>query len=61
VLSSAVGIATTGVITNDWYAWGVDHGTVAQYGTMTRSFINEHPRPIPPEIGDSGYIPAPAR
>jgi photosynthetic reaction center M subunit len=61
VLSSSLGIIATGVVTNDWYAWGVDHGTVAQYGPMTRSFINQHPRTMPASIDGSSYIPAPAR
>jgi photosynthetic reaction center M subunit len=61
VLSSALGIIMTGVMTNDWYVWGVEHGTVAQYGPITRSAINQYPQPIPATIGDSGYIPAPAR
>lgn len=61
VLSSAVGILATGVMTNDWYAWGVDHGTVSQYGPMTRSSINQYPHPMPAASDASGYMPAPAR
>jgi photosynthetic reaction center M subunit len=58
VLSSGIGILATGTMTNNWYAWGVDHGTVLQYGPMTRSSINQHPRPMPPMTGPSGYMPA---
>jgi photosynthetic reaction center M subunit len=61
VLSSGIGILSTGVITNDWYAWGVDHGTVAQYGPMTRSNINQHPRPMPPAPAPAGYMPGPGK
>jgi photosynthetic reaction center M subunit len=43
VVSSAIGIISTGWITNDWYVWGVDNGTVEQYGPMTRSAINQRP------------------
>jgi photosynthetic reaction center M subunit len=41
VLSSALGIITTGTIVKDWYVWGVDHGWVSQYGEITRSAINQ--------------------
>ena len=59
VLASGIGILSTGVVTNNWYAWAVDHGTVAQYGPMTRSAINQRPRPMPPELlAPSGYMPA---
>jgi photosynthetic reaction center M subunit len=58
VLSSGIGILATGTMTNDWYVWGVDHGTVKQYGTITRSWINQHPRAMPPLTGPSGYMPA---
>lgn len=57
VLSSAVGILATGTMTNDWYVWGVDHGTVQQYGPMTRSAINQHPRPMPTFGMPAGYMP----
>jgi photosynthetic reaction center M subunit len=40
VLASALGIITTGTLVKDWYAWGVDHGWVQQYGPLTRSAIN---------------------
>ena len=60
VLASAIGIVTTGTVTNDWYVWGVDHGTVLQYGPITREAINQHPRPMPdmPASGNA-YEPAP--
>jgi photosynthetic reaction center M subunit len=58
VLSSGIGILSTGVITNDWYVWGVDHGTVKQYGEMTRSAINQYPKPMPPMGPPVGYQPA---
>jgi photosynthetic reaction center M subunit len=58
VVSSAIGIAATGTMTNDWYVWGVDHGTVQQYGPITRSFINQHPRPMPPAPAPAGYVPS---
>ncbi|GAC1408661.1 MAG: photosynthetic reaction center subunit M [Candidatus Velthaea sp.] len=45
VVSSAIGIITTGWITNDWYVWAVDHGIVEQYGPMTREAINQRPDP----------------
>jgi photosynthetic reaction center M subunit len=61
VLSSGIGILSTGVVTNDWYVWGVDHGTVAQYGPITRSGINEHPRAMPPITPPAGYMPAPGK
>jgi photosynthetic reaction center M subunit len=61
VLASALGILSTGVLTNDWYVWGVDHGTVQQYGPMTRSFINQRPQPMPPPSGPAGYMPAPGK
>jgi photosynthetic reaction center M subunit len=61
VLASAIGILTTGVVTNDWYVWAVDHGTVAQYGPITRSAINQHPRPMPASVLGAGYAPAPGR
>ncbi len=61
VLSSGIGILTTGVLTNDWYVWGVDHGTVARYGTITREGINQHPRPMPPPTPPAGYMPAPGK
>jgi photosynthetic reaction center M subunit len=60
VLASALGILTTGTVTNDWYVWGVDHGTVAEYGPITRSAINQYPRPMPPLPAD-GYMPAPGK
>jgi photosynthetic reaction center M subunit len=41
VLSSALGIITTGTVVKDWYVWGVDHGWVSQYGEITRSAINQ--------------------
>jgi photosynthetic reaction center M subunit len=44
VLSSAIGIITTGPIVKDWYVWGVDHGWVSQYGEMTRSAVNGMPQ-----------------
>lgn len=53
VLSSGIGILSTGVVTDDWYTWGVDHGTVRAYGPLTRSAINQHPRLM--------LRPAPAR
>ena len=61
VLASGVGILATGVMTNDWYVWGVDHGTVAQYGPITREGINQRPRPMPPMAPPAGYVPAPAK
>ena len=61
VLASGIGILTTGVITNDWYVWGVDHGTVAQYGAITREGINQRPRPMPPMPAPAGYMPAPGK
>jgi photosynthetic reaction center M subunit len=61
VLSSGIGILSTGVITNDWYVWGVDHGTVAQYGPITRSAINQRPRPMVLSNGTSGYPTAPVK
>jgi photosynthetic reaction center M subunit len=61
VLSSAIGIIMTGVMTNDWYVWGVDHGTVAQYGPITRSAINQYPRPMPPPPTGYAYVPAPGK
>jgi len=61
VLSSGLGILSTGVVTNDWYVWGVDHGTVAQYGPITREGINQHPRPMPPMPPPAGYMPAPGK
>lgn len=60
VLSSGIGILTTGVVTNDWYVWGVDHGTVAQYGPITREAINQRPQPMPSGAG-SGYMPGPSK
>jgi photosynthetic reaction center M subunit len=50
VVASGIGILSTGTVTNDWYVWGVDHGTVAQYGPITREAINQRPAPIPPEV-----------
>ena len=61
VLSSALGILTTGVLTKDWYVWGVDHGTVAQYGPITRDGINQLPQPMPAFNVNNGYMPAPAK
>jgi len=62
VLASVIGILTTGTVTNDWYVWAVDHGTVAQYGAITRSAINQHPIAYPAIIPQTGeYVPAPAR
>jgi photosynthetic reaction center M subunit len=61
VLSSGVGILSTGVVTNNWYVWGVDHGTVKQYGPITRSAINQWPRPMPPLPAPGGYVPAPGK
>ena len=62
VLASGIGILQTGTVTNDWYAWGVDHGTVRQYGPMTRSFINQHPKPMPASLfANSGYVPGSGR
>ena len=43
VLSSAIGIISTGTITHDWYVWGVDNGWVQQYGPITRDAINGRP------------------
>ncbi len=59
VLASGIGILSTGLVTNDWYVWGVDHGTVKQYGPLTRSAINQWPRPMPPLPAPGGYMPAP--
>jgi photosynthetic reaction center M subunit len=61
VLSSGIGILSTGVVTNNWYVWGVDHGTVKQYGPITRSAINQWPRPMPPMSAPGGYLPAPGK
>ena len=61
VLASGIGILATGTMTNDWYVWGVDHGTVKEYGPITRAGINEHPRPMPPMGAPAGYVPAPAK
>jgi photosynthetic reaction center M subunit len=61
VLSSGIGIISTGVVTNDWYVWGVDHGTVQQYGPITREGINQRPRPMPPPQAPGGYMPAPGK
>jgi hypothetical protein len=61
VLASGIGILSTGVTTRDWYVWGVDHGTVAQYGPITREAINEFPRPMPPMSAPGGYMPALAK
>jgi photosynthetic reaction center M subunit len=63
VLASAIGIAMTGVMTNDWYVWGVDHGTVQQYGPITRSAINQYPRPVQLPATNSSlvYEPAPGQ
>jgi photosynthetic reaction center M subunit len=61
VLSSGIGILSTGVVTNNWYVWGVDHGTVKQYGPITRSAINQWPRPMPPIPAPGGYMPAPGK
>jgi photosynthetic reaction center M subunit len=61
VLSSGIGILSTGVVTNNWYVWGVDHGTVKQYGPITRSAINQWPRPMPPLPAPGGYVPAPGK
>jgi photosynthetic reaction center M subunit len=47
VLSSAIGIISTGTVTKDWYVWGVDHGWVQQYGPITRDAINGIPGPPP--------------
>ncbi len=47
VLSSAIGIITTGPIVKDWYVWGVDHGWVQQYGPITRSAVNGYPQVNP--------------
>jgi photosynthetic reaction center M subunit len=44
VLASAIGIISTGTIVKDWYVWGVDHGWVQQYGSITRSAINGMPQ-----------------
>jgi photosynthetic reaction center M subunit len=44
VLSSAIGIITTGPIVKDWYVWGVDHGWVQQYGPITREAVNGYPQ-----------------
>jgi photosynthetic reaction center M subunit len=59
VLASGIGIVATGTMTNNWYAWAVDHGTVAQYGPMTRSAINQRPQAMPPMGAPAGYMPAP--
>lgn len=61
VISSGLGILSTGVVTNDWYVWGVDHGTVQQYGPITREGINQYPRPMPALDAPVGYVPAPAK
>lgn len=61
VLSSGIGILSTGVVTDNWYVWGVDHGTVKQYGPITRSAINQWPRPMPPLPAPGGYVPAPGK
>jgi photosynthetic reaction center M subunit len=58
VLASAIGIIATGTMTKDWYVWGVDHGTVQQYGPLTRSAINQRPRPMPTINPPTGYMPA---
>jgi len=57
VVSSAIGIITTGTFVNDWYVWGVDHGTVAQYGDMTRSYVNQ--RPVPMDVNVITGMPRP--
>lgn len=61
VLSSGIGILATGTMTNNWYAWGVDHGTVLQYGPISREGINQHPQPMPPMGAPAGYVPAPGK
>ncbi len=57
VISSAIGIISTGWITNDWYVWGVDNGTVQQYGPLTRSAINRRPNQVKLEL--PVYMPQP--
>ncbi|BDE07348.1 reaction center protein M chain [Vulcanimicrobium alpinum] len=58
-LAGAIGVITTGWVTNDWYVWAVDHGTVQQYGPITRSAINgrpgEQPLVIQPGLPVPGY------
>jgi photosynthetic reaction center M subunit len=61
VIVSGIGILSTGTVTTDWYVWGVDHGTVQQYGPITRDAINHIPRPMPPLPAPGGYIPAPGK
>jgi photosynthetic reaction center M subunit len=73
VLSSSIGIITTGTVTHDWYVWGVDHGWVQQYGPITRDAINGRPEPPPirskPEQANNNFLtggptvgaPAPAQ
>jgi photosynthetic reaction center M subunit len=60
VLSSAIGIITTGPIVKDWYVWGVDHGWVQQYGPITRSAVNGYPQvnPVGINAGEQQGIPA---
>jgi photosynthetic reaction center M subunit len=60
VLASGIGILQTSTVTNDWYVWGVDHGTVAQYGPITREGVNQWPKRMPPPDA-SGEMPAPGR
>jgi photosynthetic reaction center M subunit len=59
VLASAMGILQTSTVTDDWYVWGVDHGTVQQYGPITRSAINQWPRPMPTMPSSGAFEPAP--
>jgi photosynthetic reaction center M subunit len=57
VVSSAIGIISTGWVTNDWYVWAVDHGIVEQYGPMTREDINQRPNQKPLDLHFA--LPAP--
>jgi len=58
-LAGAIGVIQTGWVTNDWYVWAVDHGTVQQYGPITRDAINgrpgEQPLIIRPGMPAPGY------
>jgi hypothetical protein len=43
-----------GVFTDNWYVWGVDHGTVKEYGPISRDAILRRPLAVPIEVDQPG-------
>jgi len=52
------GIMANGIFTDNWYVWGVDHGTVKQYGPISRDAILHRPLAVPIEVDQPG-LPRP--